>query len=940
MQQRLLSRLASIACVLTSIAWLSPAARCEVRIVAATGGGDFTSIQTAIDASSNGDVLLVRAGGYGAFHVDAKSLWIARHGAGTVAVAGTVEVKNLAASQRVVLSGLNVTGRYVSGEAQPALRLHDNTGHVHAVDCAFRGAEIPHPSLGEGAPGADLSNSLFAVFVRCAFTGGDSKNYCDGFVIPPCDNSGRGGAGVVTALSVPAFYDCTLQGGDGADLEYYGPGGDGGHGCHVTSFGIFASGTTFTGGRGGDADDFFPADAGDGGAGMRVEVGAQAQLLQITAVGGPGGNSFIGTDGSSGATIAGGGVVNVLPGVRRSLQADVLVPESSPVELEVHGSVGDRVYFATSMSPYFSFVAAQAGVRLLPPDTRWPRRLLGTIPLSGVLQVEIETPELTTHDVRTLFGQAIVVSAGGQTVLSAPVHFLVANCSTLNPDCNGNSSWDVCDLYQELDTDCDQNLVPDACDPDCNGNSIADACDISSKTSKDLNENGTPDECEPVNATWHVDDSAAPGGDGSITHPFRTLQEANVVSLNGHTIVVHDGFYTGADNKNLDFGTRSVSVQSVGGPASCVVDLESAGYAFRLDGNTSAETATISGLTIRNARHIAQQTGPITVIETRAVIENCVFEFNEGSAGAIWIADSPTIVRDCSFFENDGSFTTGAGAVVLRGGATTPTPPSLTRCYFVGNTGPDGGGVRITPGSYGDIRVSHSEFFQNTGTGDGGAIALGNMTSTDTSHGVIENCSIVGNSAGRGGGVGGQGRMRLTNCTIVGNFASSYGGGVSRESDASGTLESCVVWGNSATNGPQLSVRATGTVPHASLTVSYSNVQGGQAQVFVSAGQTLTWGSGNLDLDPLFVDADGADNNPNTEEDNDYRLAAGSPCIDAGDTSALPLDVLDLDLDANTLEFVPFDLGFLARRANDPAVADTGVGPAPVVDIGAHERHP
>ncbi|MFN0244026.1 MAG: hypothetical protein ACKVWV_14140 [Planctomycetota bacterium] len=69
-------------------------------------------------------------------------------------------------------------------------------------------------------------------------------------------------------------------------------------------------------------------------------------------------------------------------------------------------------------------------------------------------------------------------------------------------------------------------------------------------------------------------------------------------------------------------------------------------------------------------------------------------------------------------------------------------------------------------------------------------------------------------------------------------------------------------------------------------------------------------------------------------------MAASSPCIDAGDTSALPLDVLDLDLDANTLELVPFDLDLLARRADDPGVADTGVGPAPVVDIGAYERRP
>lgn len=45
----------------------------------------------------------------------------------------------------------------------------------------------------------------------------------------------------------------------------------------------------------------------------------------------------------------------------------------------------------------------------------------------------------------------------------------------------------------------------------------------------------------------------------------------------------------------------------------------------------------------------------------------------------------------------------------------------------------------------------------------------------------------------------------------------------------------------------------------------------------------------NISQDPLFIDSDGADNDPATAADNDYRLAPGSPCIDAGDP-ALPFD--------------------------------------------------
>ena len=78
-----------------------------------------------------------------------------------------------------------------------------------------------------------------------------------------------------------------------------------------------------------------------------------------------------------------------------------------------------------------------------------------------------------------------------------------------------------------------------------------------------------------------------------------------------------------------------------------------------------------------------------------------------------------------------------------------------------------------------------------------------------------------------------------------------------------------------------------------------------------------------LDADPMFVDADGPDNVPGTEDD-DLRLLPGSPAIDAGDNSAVPPNVTT-DLDGNP------------RFVDDPATADTGVGPPPVVDMGACE---
>jgi parallel beta-helix repeat protein len=71
----------------------------------------------------------------------------------------------------------------------------------------------------------------------------------------------------------------------------------------------------------------------------------------------------------------------------------------------------------------------------------------------------------------------------------------------------------------------------------------------------------------------------------------------------------------------------------------------------------------------------------------------------------------------------------------------------------------------------------------------------------------------------------------------------------------------------------------------------------------------------------LFRDADGNDNIVGTEDD-DLRLLAGSPCIDAGDNTAIS-EVTDLD--------------GKPRFVQDPLTTDTGNGTPPIIDMGAYE---
>ena len=85
---------------------------------------------------------------------------------------------------------------------------------------------------------------------------------------------------------------------------------------------------------------------------------------------------------------------------------------------------------------------------------------------------------------------------------------------------------------------------------------------------------------------------------------------------------------------------------------------------------------------------------------------------------------------------------------------------------------------------------------------------------------------------------------------------------------------------------------------------------------------------GNIGADPQFVNMDS----------RDFHLRPGSPCNDAGDNTALPADVDDIDGDGNTSELLPFDRDGKMRIAEDFCVGPAGL--PPIVDMGAYELVP
>jgi hypothetical protein len=185
---------------------------------------------------------------------------------------------------------------------------------------------------------------------------------------------------------------------------------------------------------------------------------------------------------------------------------------------------------------------------------------------------------------------------------------------------------------------------------------------------------------------------------------------------------------------------------------------------------------------------------------------------------------------------------------------------------------------------------------------------------------TILKCKINGNTARHGGGICcyGTSSPTISHCIITGNNTFNYGLGAGINCmGGSATVEHCVIYGNTCTStgglfcsrscnitishsivwnnsSPfQLNVGTEGDSDHSHLTVSYSDIMGGQAGAGVSLGRlaTLTWGTGNINSDPFFV----------YPGNGNYHLSASSPCIDAGDPSYISGGETDIDGDARVL---------------------------------------
>ncbi|MBD3402291.1 T9SS type A sorting domain-containing protein [candidate division GN15 bacterium] len=325
-----------------------------------------------------------------------------------------------------------------------------------------------------------------------------------------------------------------------------------------------------------------------------------------------------------------------------------------------------------------------------------------------------------------------------------------------------------------------------------------------------------------------------------VPSEYPTIQEAILAASSGDTVLVAPGLYWSDGNRDLQFYERAIVLKSSDGPEATIIHAgatETEHYRALWLPSGMDDSVVVEGFTIRNCR--ADTGGAVAGRARLITFKDCIFRDNQAEVGGVVapVGGGLTVeFHDCEFVSNQAEW----GGVISTGRL-------FKRCTFTSNSATWGGVGSVAGGTFdscsfvqnsaeygavfygGSPRVSYSLFTGNHGDYD----------FKEPSRGYVSHCTFYRDDAVFHLSIFGT-DLSITDCVIV---ETSY---------AIGYCE-CIM-------------------SHTGLwcpdpDVSHCVVMNSQPGCLSSdIGE-----NGNVAADPLFCDS----------EDNNFHVAASSPCVGA-----------------------------------------------------------
>jgi len=304
-----------------------------------------------------------------------------------------------------------------------------------------------------------------------------------------------------------------------------------------------------------------------------------------------------------------------------------------------------------------------------------------------------------------------------------------------------------------------------------------------------------------------------------------TIQAGVDAAVDGDTVLVADGTWTGDGNHDIDFLGKAITVSSENGAETCIIDCQNDGRGFIFNSGEDLNTR-VSGFKILNG--IQGLGGAICCIDSSPVIENMVISqcvaMDQG--GGIYIENASPEIRNCfidgCLSDNNGGGVFCLGASPDMSGYTSTDNDNTAHFQYDGR----GGGVACDAGS---APLITETTFSGNHAGHRGAGLFSSASSP-----IIRSCVFENNTAEAwGGGVYCEtsGSPEISGCTITGNTAPARGGGIYSK-DTGGLIIDNLIHDN-ASGG----VHCSGTMLVSGNTITDNGYPGG---IYCAGTPTVT----------------------------------------------------------------------------------------------------